>query len=93
MLVFNFLIVLLFLNILMKYKHLIYIFLTLEFIILLTYNMIAIFKGSNMSYINFCLYYLILSVSESVMGLSILICVLRMESSDLFSSMNLAFYM
>lgn len=67
---------------LLKYKHLLLLLLSLEFIVLSLYYGIFFFL-SFMGYERFfIILYLILSVSEGVLGLGILVIMIRSHGSD-----------
>nr|AST23820.1 NADH dehydrogenase subunit 4L [Lymantria sp. AN-2017] len=73
----------------LKHKHLLIVLLSLEFIVL----MIFFFLLITMSYVDYDLYmlmvFLVFSVCEGVLGLSILISMIRTHGSDYFQSFNL----
>nr|YP_009414904.1 NADH dehydrogenase subunit 4L [Lymantria umbrosa]AST23794.1 NADH dehydrogenase subunit 4L [Lymantria umbrosa] len=73
----------------LKHKHLLIVLLSLEFIVL----MIFFFLLITMSYVNYDLYmlmiFLVFSVCEGALGLSILISMIRTHGSDYFQSFNL----
>nr|YP_009227950.1 NADH dehydrogenase subunit 4L [Lachana alpherakii]AIS20845.1 NADH dehydrogenase subunit 4L [Lachana alpherakii] len=72
-----------------KYKHLLIILLSLEFIILSIFFFMFIF----LSFIDYELYmlmvFLVFSVCEGALGLSILVSMIRTYGSDYFQSFNL----
>nr|YP_009732610.1 NADH dehydrogenase subunit 4L [Pyrausta despicata]QHS71329.1 NADH dehydrogenase subunit 4L [Pyrausta despicata] len=72
-----------------KYKHLLIVLLSLEFIVLsIFFFMVILF-----SYINFDMYmlmvFLVFSVCEGALGLSILVSMIRTHGNDYFQSFNL----
>nr|AXY66809.1 NADH dehydrogenase subunit 4L [Lymantria xylina] len=73
----------------LKHKHLLIVLLSLEFIVL----MIFFFMLITMNYIDYDLYmlmvFLVFSVCEGALGLSILISMIRTHGSDYFQSFNL----
>nr|WGU45530.1 NADH dehydrogenase subunit 4L [Lymantria dispar] len=73
----------------LKHKHLLIVLLSLEFIVL----MIFFFLLITMSYVDYDLYmlmvFLVFSVCEGALGLSILISMIRTQGSDYFQSFNL----
>nr|YP_003001966.1 NADH dehydrogenase subunit 4L [Lymantria dispar]ACL93266.1 NADH dehydrogenase subunit 4L [Lymantria dispar] len=73
----------------LKHKHLLIVLLSLEFIVL----MIFFFLLITMSYVDYDLYmlmvFLVFSVWEGALGLSILISMIRTHGSDYFQSFNL----
>nr|ASL06225.1 NADH dehydrogenase subunit 4L [Lymantria dispar dispar]AST23703.1 NADH dehydrogenase subunit 4L [Lymantria dispar asiatica]AST23716.1 NADH dehydrogenase subunit 4L [Lymantria dispar japonica]AST23768.1 NADH dehydrogenase subunit 4L [Lymantria dispar]AST23729.1 NADH dehydrogenase subunit 4L [Lymantria dispar japonica] len=73
----------------LKHKHLLIVLLSLEFIVL----MIFFFLLITMSYVDYDLYmlmvFLVFSVCEGALGLSILISMIRTHGSDYFQSFNL----
>nr|YP_010242117.1 NADH dehydrogenase subunit 4L [Lyssa zampa]QTI83032.1 NADH dehydrogenase subunit 4L [Lyssa zampa]UNP54438.1 NADH dehydrogenase subunit 4L [Lyssa zampa] len=72
-----------------KHKHLLIVLLSLEFMVLSVYLFFLLF----LSLINFDLYmlmvFLVFSVCEGVLGLSILVSMIRTHSNDYFQSFNL----
>nr|YP_010426656.1 NADH dehydrogenase subunit 4L [Aoria nigripes]USM11442.1 NADH dehydrogenase subunit 4L [Aoria nigripes] len=77
------------LSFLLKYKHLLLLLLSLEFMIVSIYYGIFLY----MSFIGyeyyFVMIYLILSVSEGVLGLSILVMMIRSHGNDYLMSFSL----
>nr|AST23781.1 NADH dehydrogenase subunit 4L [Lymantria dispar] len=73
----------------LKHKHLLIVLLSLEFIVL----MIFFFLLITMSYVNYDLYmlmvFLVFSVWEGALGLSILISMIRTHGKNYFQSFNL----
>nr|QYK91728.1 NADH dehydrogenase subunit 4L [Lymantria sinica] len=73
----------------LKYKHLLVVLLSLEFIVLsIFFFMVLVFN-----YMDYDLYmlmlFLVFSVCEGALGLSILISMIRTHGSDYFQSFNL----
>nr|YP_009363198.1 NADH dehydrogenase subunit 4L [Paragabara curvicornuta]AMX21663.1 NADH dehydrogenase subunit 4L [Paragabara curvicornuta] len=73
----------------LKHKHLLIVLLSLEFIVLSIFFFMMIF----LSMIEYDLYmlmvFLVFSVCEGVLGLSILVSMIRTHGNDYFSSYNL----
>nr|YP_010403092.1 NADH dehydrogenase subunit 4L [Gynaephora rossii]YP_010403105.1 NADH dehydrogenase subunit 4L [Gynaephora groenlandica]UQW19913.1 NADH dehydrogenase subunit 4L [Gynaephora rossii]UQW19926.1 NADH dehydrogenase subunit 4L [Gynaephora groenlandica] len=73
----------------LKYKHLLIILLSLEFIVLSIFFLFLIF----LSFIDYDLYmlmvFMVFSVCEGALGLSILVSMIRTHGSDYFQSFNL----
>lgn len=72
-----------------KYKHLLIILLSLEFIVLRIFFFFLVI----LSYISYDLYiligFLVFSVCEGVLGLSILVLIIRTYGNDYFQRFNL----
>nr|YP_010837560.1 NADH dehydrogenase subunit 4L [Pycnarmon cribrata]WGC93525.1 NADH dehydrogenase subunit 4L [Pycnarmon cribrata] len=72
-----------------KHKHLLIVLLSLEFIVL----SIFFFFVMMFSYIEYDMYmlmvFLVFSVCEGALGLSILVCMIRTHGNDYFQSFNL----
>nr|YP_010615459.1 NADH dehydrogenase subunit 4L [Abisara chela]WAT94129.1 NADH dehydrogenase subunit 4L [Abisara chela] len=72
-----------------KRKHLLIVLMSLEFIVLSIYFMMMMY----LSMINYNMYmlmiFLVLSVCEGALGLSILVSMLRTHGNDYFQSFNL----
>nr|AQT38657.1 NADH dehydrogenase subunit 4L [Agathymus mariae mariae]AVT43645.1 NADH dehydrogenase subunit 4L [Agathymus gilberti]AVT43657.1 NADH dehydrogenase subunit 4L [Agathymus mariae rindgei]AVT43669.1 NADH dehydrogenase subunit 4L [Agathymus mariae lajitaensis]AVT43681.1 NADH dehydrogenase subunit 4L [Agathymus mariae chinatiensis]AVT43693.1 NADH dehydrogenase subunit 4L [Agathymus micheneri]AVT43705.1 NADH dehydrogenase subunit 4L [Agathymus mariae] len=72
-----------------NHKHLLIMLLSLEFIILSVYLMMLIY----LSFIEFDLYmlmvFLVFSVCEGALGISILVSMIRTHGNDYFQSFNL----
>nr|AII02342.1 NADH dehydrogenase subunit 4L [Tineola bisselliella] len=72
-----------------KYKHLLIILLSLEFMVLSIFFFFLVM----LSYISYDLYmlmgFLVFSVCEGVLGLSILVLMIRTYGNDYFQSFNL----
>nr|YP_007890461.1 NADH dehydrogenase subunit 4L [Hebomoia glaucippe]AGG84357.1 NADH dehydrogenase subunit 4L [Hebomoia glaucippe] len=72
-----------------KYKHLLIVLLSLEFIVLSIYLMMMIYFMF-MSYDMYMLMvFLVFSVCEGALGLSILVSMIRTHGNDYFQSYNL----
>nr|QYK91754.1 NADH dehydrogenase subunit 4L [Lymantria mathura] len=73
----------------LKHKHLLIVLLSLEFIVLVIFFFMLMF----LSFIEYDLYmlmvFLVFSVCEGALGLSILISMIRTHGSDYFQSFNL----
>nr|YP_010429018.1 NADH dehydrogenase subunit 4L [Curetis acuta]USO21414.1 NADH dehydrogenase subunit 4L [Curetis acuta] len=72
-----------------KYKHLLIVLMSLEFIVLSIFFLMMLY----MSMINYNMYmlmiFLVLSVCEGALGLSILVSMVRTHGNDYFQSFNL----
>nr|AQT38605.1 NADH dehydrogenase subunit 4L [Megathymus yuccae yuccae] len=72
-----------------KHKHLLIMLLSLEFIVLSIYFMMLMY----LSFIEFDLYmlmiFLVFSVCEGALGISILVSMIRTHGNDYFQSFNL----
>nr|YP_009241708.1 NADH dehydrogenase subunit 4L [Mesophleps albilinella]AMP87975.1 NADH dehydrogenase subunit 4L [Mesophleps albilinella] len=72
-----------------KYKHLLIVLLSLEFIVLSIYFLMLIFLG----FIEYDMYmlmvFLVFSVCEGALSLSILVSMIRTHGNDYFQSFNL----
>nr|YP_009136713.1 NADH dehydrogenase subunit 4L [Zinaida jigongi]AKE07318.1 NADH dehydrogenase subunit 4L [Zinaida jigongi] len=72
-----------------KHKHLLIMLLSLEFIILSIYMMLMLY----LSFIEFDMYmlmvFLVFSVCEGALGISILVSMIRTHGNDYFQSFNL----
>nr|QZZ18185.1 NADH dehydrogenase subunit 4L [Burara harisa] len=72
-----------------KHKHLLIMLLSLEFIVLSMYFLMLLY----FSFIEFDMYmlmvYLVFSVCEGALGLSILVSMIRTHGNDYFQSFNL----
>nr|QUL60431.1 NADH dehydrogenase subunit 4L [Spilosoma lubricipeda] len=73
----------------LKHKHLLIILLSLEYIVLSMFFFLLIY----LSYIEFDMYmlmvFLVFSVCEGVLGLSILVSMIRTHGNDYFQSYNI----
>nr|YP_009185927.1 NADH dehydrogenase subunit 4L [Phacomorphus fratyi]ALO70827.1 NADH deshydrogenase subunit 4L [Phacomorphus fratyi] len=79
------------LNLLMftlKRKHLLLMLLSLEFIIISLFMLLFIYLSFSFSYY-FSFIFMILSVCESVLGLSVLVSMIRFYGNDYFQSFNI----
>nr|AQT38670.1 NADH dehydrogenase subunit 4L [Megathymus beulahae beulahae] len=74
-----------------KHKHLLIMLLSLEFIVLSIYFMMLMY----LSFMEFDLYmlmvFLVFSVCEGALGISILVSMIRTHGNDYFQSFNLFF--
>nr|YP_009936911.1 NADH dehydrogenase subunit 4L [Tuta absoluta]QNT11855.1 NADH dehydrogenase subunit 4L [Tuta absoluta]UJM44077.1 NADH dehydrogenase subunit 4L [Tuta absoluta]UJM44090.1 NADH dehydrogenase subunit 4L [Tuta absoluta] len=72
-----------------KHKHLLIVLLSLEFIVLSIFFFMMLF----LSYIEFDMYmlmvFLVFSVCEGALGLSILVSMIRTHGNDYFQSLNM----
>nr|AYR05285.1 NADH dehydrogenase subunit 4L [Coleoptera sp. ACP-2013] len=73
---------------LLKYKHLLLILLSLEFMIMSLYYGLFMFLGLVGYEFFFMMLFLILSVSEGVLGLSILVMMVRNHGNDYLMSFS-----
>nr|YP_009924717.1 NADH dehydrogenase subunit 4L [Araschnia levana]QNH68854.1 NADH dehydrogenase subunit 4L [Araschnia levana] len=72
-----------------KYKHLLIVLLSLEFIVLSIFFFFLMFL-TTMDYNNYLLIiFLVFSVCEGALGLSILVSMIRTHGNDYFQSYNL----
>nr|UHA56225.1 NADH dehydrogenase subunit 4L [Sphingomorpha chlorea] len=73
----------------LKHKHLLIVLLSLEFIVLSIFFLMLIF----LNYIEYDMYmlmvFLVFSVCEGALGLSILVSLIRTHGNDYFQSFNL----
>nr|YP_010491931.1 NADH dehydrogenase subunit 4L [Lygephila dorsigera]UWM92717.1 NADH dehydrogenase subunit 4L [Lygephila dorsigera] len=73
----------------LKHKHLLIVLLSLEFIVLSIFFFMMIF----LNYINYDMYmlmvFLVFSVCEGALGLSILVSMIRTHGNDYFQGFNL----
>nr|AQX92088.1 NADH dehydrogenase subunit 4L [Spilarctia alba] len=73
----------------LKHKHLLIVLLSLEYIVLSIFFFLLIY----LSYIEFDMYmlmvFLVFSVCEGVLGLSILVSMIRTHGNDYFQSYNI----
>nr|UFX34270.1 NADH dehydrogenase subunit 4L [Kozhantshikovia vernalis] len=72
-----------------KYKHLLIVLLSLEFIILSIFFFFIIFLSYFMYNFYFLMVFLVFAVCEGSLGLSILVSMIRTHGSDYFQSYNL----
>nr|YP_009227480.1 NADH dehydrogenase subunit 4L [Parnara guttata]AFN21415.1 NADH dehydrogenase subunit 4L [Parnara guttata] len=72
-----------------KHKHLLIILLSLEFIVLSIYMMMMMY----LSYVEFDMYmlmvFLVFSVCEGALGISVMVSLIRTHGNDYFQSFNL----
>nr|YP_010726227.1 NADH dehydrogenase subunit 4L [Augomonoctenus smithi]WDY84676.1 NADH dehydrogenase subunit 4L [Augomonoctenus smithi] len=78
-----------FLSFSMNRYHLLMILLMLEFIILLLYFLIILYLNMYMFELYFIMFFMIFSVCEGVLGLSLLIYMIRFYGNDYFQVLNL----
>nr|YP_010166669.1 NADH dehydrogenase subunit 4L [Lioporeus pilatei]QRV62760.1 NADH dehydrogenase subunit 4L [Lioporeus pilatei] len=72
-----------------KRKHLLLMLLSMEFIILSLYSLMFLFLSMFDYEFYFSMMFLVFSVCESVLGLSILVSLIRTHGNDYFFSLNL----
>nr|UAM91043.1 NADH dehydrogenase subunit 4L [Illiberis pruni] len=72
-----------------KHKHLLIILLSLEFIVLSIFFFLLIYLMSLEYELYFLLVFLVFSVCEGALGLSILVSMIRTHGNDYFQSFNL----
>nr|AFQ62356.1 NADH dehydrogenase subunit 4L [Peltodytes quadratus] len=70
-------------------KHLLLMLLSLEFIILSLYMLLYMYLLMYMYEYYFSMMFLVFCVCESVLGLSVLISLIRVQGNDYFLSMNM----
>nr|AXS65431.1 NADH dehydrogenase subunit 4L [Coleoptera sp. 18 KM-2017]AXS66607.1 NADH dehydrogenase subunit 4L [Tenebrionoidea sp. 22 KM-2017] len=73
----------------MKRKHLLLMLLSLEFIILSMFMMMFLYLSILNMEMYFVMIFLIFSVCEGVVGLSILVSLIRTHGNDYFQSFNM----
>nr|ARO47902.1 NADH dehydrogenase subunit 4L [Micromus angulatus] len=73
----------------MKRKHLLCTLLSLEFIVLSLFYLIFIYLMSFNFEFSFLMLFLVFSVCEGALGLSILVSMVRTHGNDFFNSFNL----
>nr|QHN55148.1 NADH dehydrogenase subunit 4L [Neodiprion sertifer] len=78
-----------FLSLSLNRFHLLMILLSIEFIILMLYLMLVLFLNMYMLELYFIMIFLIFSVCEGVLGLSILIYMIRLHGNDYFQVLNI----
>nr|QJQ72524.1 NADH dehydrogenase subunit 4L [Nymphalis ladakensis] len=71
-----------------KYKHLLIVLLSLEFIVLSIFFFFKLFLKMNYN-MHMLIVFLVFSVCEGVLGLSILVSMIRTHGNDYFQSYNL----
>nr|QHF17696.1 NADH dehydrogenase subunit 4L [Trichiosoma vitellina] len=69
--------------------HLLMILLSLEFIILVLFYMMIIYLSLHGMELYFSMFFLMFSVCEGVLGLSILVLMIRFNGNDYFQILNL----
>nr|SSW88884.1 NADH dehydrogenase subunit 4L [Pharmacophagus antenor] len=72
-----------------KHKHLLVILLSLEFIVLSIYFLIMIYLNFIENNMYMLMVFLLFSVCEGALGLSILVSMIRTHGNDYFQSFNL----
>uniref|UniRef100_UPI0030FE7FB3 NADH dehydrogenase subunit 4L n=1 Tax=Vanessa tameamea TaxID=334116 RepID=UPI0030FE7FB3 len=72
-----------------KYKHLLIILLSLEFIVLSIFFFFLLFLMTMNYNMHMLVVFLVFSVCEGVLGLSILVSMIRTHGNDYFQSYNL----
>nr|AXS64975.1 NADH dehydrogenase subunit 4L [Cucujoidea sp. 35 KM-2017] len=73
----------------LKRKHLLMMLLSLEFVILSLFMILYIYLLNYSSELYFSMIFMVMSVSEGVLGLSLLVLMVRTHGNDYFSSFNL----
>nr|YP_009441639.1 NADH dehydrogenase subunit 4L [Incoltorrida madagassica]AOY39145.1 NADH dehydrogenase subunit 4L [Incoltorrida madagassica] len=73
----------------LKRKHLLLMLLSLEFIVISLFIMLVTYLGMNKYEFFFLLVYLVFSVCEGVLGLSILVSLIRTHGNDYFQLINI----
>nr|QFI35751.1 NADH dehydrogenase subunit 4L [Iphiclides podalirius] len=72
-----------------KYKHLLIVLLSLEFIVLSVFFMMELYLNFNNNNMYMLMIFLLFSVCEGALGLSILVSMIRTHGNDYFQSFNL----
>lgn len=72
-----------------KQKHLLIVLLSLEFIVLRIFFLILLYVSYFESNIYILIVFLVFSVCEGALGLSILVSIIRTHGNDYFQSFNL----
>nr|YP_009517345.1 NADH dehydrogenase subunit 4L [Histia rhodope]AXO78696.1 NADH dehydrogenase subunit 4L [Histia rhodope]UNO31880.1 NADH dehydrogenase subunit 4L [Histia rhodope] len=72
-----------------KYKHLLIVLLSLEFIILSIFFFLLLMLSYLENDLYFLMVFLVFSVCEGALGLSILVSMIRTHGNDYFQSFNL----
>nr|WGL40119.1 NADH dehydrogenase subunit 4L [Athyma opalina] len=72
-----------------KYKHLLIVLLSLEFIVLSIFFFFMLFLTMMNYNMHMLIVFLVFSVCEGVLGLSILVSMIRTHGNDYFQSYNL----
>nr|AXS65687.1 NADH dehydrogenase subunit 4L [Staphylinoidea sp. 11 KM-2017] len=70
-------------------KHFLLMLLSLEFIVIILYLGMMVFLSLNNLNLYLSLIYMIMSVCEGVLGLSILVSMIRSHGNDYFQSFNI----
>nr|YP_010567290.1 NADH dehydrogenase subunit 4L [Nesodiprion zhejiangensis]UZC33517.1 NADH dehydrogenase subunit 4L [Nesodiprion zhejiangensis] len=78
-----------FLSLSLNRFHLLMVLLTIEFIILILYFMLFLLLNLYIMELYFIMIFLIFSVCEGVLGLSILIFMIRLHGNDYFQVLNI----
>nr|QQH14398.1 NADH dehydrogenase subunit 4L [Metallus mai] len=78
-----------FFNLCLNRKYLLMILLTLEFMVLLIYFQMMIFLSMFEMELFFSMFFLVFSVCEGVLGLSILVLMVRMNGNDFFQILSI----
>nr|YP_003331350.1 NADH dehydrogenase subunit 4L [Acmaeodera sp. NCS-2009]ACM45046.1 NADH dehydrogenase subunit 4L [Acmaeodera sp. NCS-2009] len=71
-----------------KRKHLLLMLLSLEFVVVSLYYFLMLFMSFHQYEYFLSMVFLTMMVCESVLGLSILVCVMRTHGNDYFQSFN-----
>nr|YP_009775681.1 NADH dehydrogenase subunit 4L [Dahlica ochrostigma]QJA15908.1 NADH dehydrogenase subunit 4L [Dahlica ochrostigma] len=74
-----------------KYKHLLIVLLSLEFLVLSIFFFLCFFLSYFEYNFYFLMVFLVFSVCEGALGLSILVSMIRTYGSDYFQSFNLLY--
>nr|YP_009737782.1 NADH dehydrogenase subunit 4L [Amesia sanguiflua]QHW07362.1 NADH dehydrogenase subunit 4L [Amesia sanguiflua] len=72
-----------------KYKHLLIVLLSLEFIVLSIFFFLLLMLSYLENELYFLMVFLVFSVCEGALGLSILVSMIRTHGNDYFQSFNL----
>nr|WEV93877.1 NADH dehydrogenase subunit 4L [Syllepte taiwanalis] len=72
-----------------KHKHLLIVLLSLEFIVLMIFYFLLMMISSIEYDMYMLMVFLVFSVCEGALGLSILVCMIRTHGNDYFQSFNL----
>nr|YP_010439639.1 NADH dehydrogenase subunit 4L [Pida apicalis]UTC33528.1 NADH dehydrogenase subunit 4L [Pida apicalis] len=75
----------------LKYKHLLIVLLSLEFIVLSIFFFLLIYLSFIECELYMLMVFLVFSVCEGALGLSILVSMIRTHGNDYFQSFNLLF--
>nr|UEP15847.1 NADH dehydrogenase subunit 4L [Glanycus foochowensis] len=71
-----------------KYKHLLIVLLSLEFMVLSIFFFLIMLLYNNMNDLYMLMVFLVFSVCEGALGLSILVSMIRTHGNDYFQSFN-----